>query len=257
MTDHVDIGQDNSESGTRRRVALVSGANRGIGLAIATALAEAGLTVLLGTRQLENGERVCAPLRQSGRDIRPVQLDTTDSSSVEALCALVAGEWGLLDVLVNNAGISLDHAPGMSLAERMESTMQLNVVGTLRLIEGMLPLLEQGDHPCIVNISSELASFGLRADASWPYAEFALPAYQASKAALNALTLSLARTLGPAGIRVNAVCPGYTETDATRDAPVKPTRSPVEAARVAVRLALDMSPDTTGTFSNENGPLPW
>jgi len=239
--------------GTDTILALVSGANRGIGLAIATGLARGGCHVLLGCRDLSRGAAAAAPLLAEGLQVTPVQLDTTDGASVAALAGLIEREYGRLDVLINNAGIALDYDPSLSSSERMEGTLAVNVVGTVRLTEAMVPLLERSQDPRIVNVSSELASFGLRADPNWAYTETKMPTYQASKAAVNSLTCSYADLLSGKGIKVNAICPGYTATEATNFAG---TRTPQQAAVVAIDLALREG-CPSGTFSNDQGRLPW
>lgn len=239
--------------GTNKTLALVSGANRGIGLAIATGLAKGGCQVLLGCRDLARGEAAAKPLQAAGLLIDPVQLDTTDDASVAALAALIAEEYGHLDVLINNAGIGLDYNPTLSVLERIEQTVAVNIVGTIRLTEAMVPLLALSKSPRIVNLSSELASFGLRHDPNWIYRETKMPTYQASKAAVNSLTVSYAESLSDKGIKVNAICPGYTATEATN---FNGTRTPQQAATIAIDLAL-RADCPTGTFVNDQGPLPW
>ncbi len=238
---------------TEKILALVSGANRGIGLAIATGLARRGCRVLLGCRDLSRGTAAAAPLQAQGLDVSPVQLDTTDDASVAALAAQIERDYGRLDVLVNNAGIALDYDPSLPVSARMEGTLAVNVVGTVRLTEAMVPLLARSRRPRIVNVSSELASFGLRSDPAWAYVETKMPTYQASKAAVNSLTFSYAELLAGKGIKVNAICPGYTATEATNFAG---TRTPEQAAVVAIEMAL-REDCPTGTFANDQGPLPW
>jgi NAD(P)-dependent dehydrogenase (short-subunit alcohol dehydrogenase family) len=240
--------------GMNKTLALVSGANRGIGLAIATGLARRGVHVLLGCRDLGRGEAASAPLRAEGLQVWPVQLDTTDDGSVTALAARITQDFGYLDILVNNAGIGLDYAPMLSPVQRMEQTLAVNVVGTLRLTEAMVPLLVESKQPRIVNVSSELASFKLHSDPSWAYADIKLPTYQASKAAVNSLTVSYADSLKEKGIKVNAICPGYTATEATN---FSGSRTPAQAAVVAIHYALLDDGGPTGAFANEEGELPW
>lgn len=239
---------------TTSPLALVSGANRGIGLAIAAGLARQGMTVLLGSRDAGRGEAACATLRAEGLNMRAVELDTTSVASVSRLAVLVGHDYGRLDVLINNAGIALDFDRELTAEERLLRTLSVNVVGTMLLTDAMLPLLEASGRPRIVNVSSELASFGMRTSPGWAYADFDLPTYQASKAALNSLTLSYARRLAGLGIKVNAICPGYTATEATNYAG---TRTPDQAARVAIQYALLDDEGPTGTFANEAGELPW
>jgi NAD(P)-dependent dehydrogenase (short-subunit alcohol dehydrogenase family) len=239
---------------TTSTLALVSGANRGIGLAIATGLARQGVRVLLGCREVAKGEAASRALRDQGLPVRPVALDTTSPDSVSDLAELITQHHGHLDILVNNAGIGVDHDQSITLADRVTRTMAVNVLGPVLLTDAMVPLLAASERPRIVNVSSELASFGLRSDPSWAFAAFAMPIYQASKAALNSLTVSYARQLRDKGIKVNAVCPGYTATEATNFAG---TRTPEQAAVVAIRYALLGEDGPTGTFANEQGALPW
>lgn len=235
-------------------LALVSGANRGIGLAITTGLARNGAHVLLGCCDLARGEKASTTLQVEGLQVRPVQLDTTDDASVSALAALIGREYGHLDILINNAGIGLDYDPTLTVVERMQRTLAVNVLGTLRLTEAMLPLLANSSRPRIVNVSSELGSFGLRSDPNWAYAETKMPTYQASKAAVNSLTVSYADQLKEMGVKVNAICPGYTATEATNFAG---TRTPDQAAVVAIKYALIGDDGLTGTLANDEGELPW
>ncbi|MHB2207269.1 SDR family NAD(P)-dependent oxidoreductase [Methylobacterium sp. CM6257] len=235
-------------------LALVSGANCGIGLAIAAGLARTGAQVLLGCRDLGKGEAACNALRAEGLQVRPVKLDTTSALSVDRLAELVQQGYGYLDILVNNAGIGVDHDPMLTASDRLRRTMAVNVLGPILLTDAMVPLLEASERARIVNVSSELASFGLRANPDWAFAGFSMPIYQASKAALNSLTLSYAAQLRDRGIKVNAICPGYTATEATHYAG---TRTPEQAAAVAIAYALLGADGPTGIFANEQGALPW
>lgn len=239
---------------TKPILALVSGANRGIGLAIATGLARQGAHVLVGCRDLGKGETACHALRAEGLQVRPVELDTTSTASVTRLADLIQQDHGYLDALVNNAGIGVDYDPSLTPAERLQRTMSVNVLGPLLLTNVMVPLLAASGRGRVVNVSSELASFGLRRDPNWVYADFAMPIYQASKAALNSLTLSYARQLQDRGIKVNAICPGYTATESTNYAG---NRTPDQAAVVAILYALLDGDGPTGTFANDQGELPW
>lgn len=239
---------------TRPILALISGANRGIGLAIATGLARQGAHVLVGCRDLSKGETACKALRAEGLQVRPVELDTTSTASVTRLAERIQQSYGYLDSLVNNAGIGVDYDPTLTTADRLQRTMSVNVLGPILLTDAMVPLLEASGRGRIVNVSSELASFGLRADPDWAFADFAMPIYQASKAALNSLTLSYARQLRDKGIKVNSICPGYTATEATNYAG---NRTPDQAAVVAIRYALLNGDGPTGTFANDQGELPW
>ncbi|PTV96009.1 NADP-dependent 3-hydroxy acid dehydrogenase YdfG [Rhodobacter aestuarii] len=237
-----------------QKIALISGANRGIGAAVVAGLSRAGVHVLLGCRDLKAGEEVAAPLCAEGGSVTPVQLDVTDALSVAALTEKLEADYGHIDILINNAGVGLDYVPGMSAVEKMEQTLAINVVGGLRLTEAMLPLLEKSAAPRIVNVSSELASFGLRHDPSWDHHDKIMPTYAASKAAVNALTVGYAKALVDKGFKVNAICPGYTATAATN---FMPDRTVDQAAVVILQMALLEDDGPTGGFFNDQGALPW
>ncbi|HEX2036800.1 MAG TPA: SDR family oxidoreductase, partial [Chloroflexota bacterium] len=187
-------------------LAVVTGANRGIGLEVCRQLAGRGYTVVLGARDLEKGRPAAARLGVTASVI-PCQLDVSDEDSVRAAATWVAERFGRCDALVNNAAILYDpwaRAESADLA-LVHQAMETNLFGAWRTTLAFLPLLRRSGHGRIVNVSSEagsLASMGAGA-----------PAYQVSKAALNALTRTLAAELRPAGILVNAICPGWTATD--------------------------------------------
>jgi NAD(P)-dependent dehydrogenase (short-subunit alcohol dehydrogenase family) len=249
-----------------KQVALVTGANQGIGLQIATELAAKNFTVLVGSRNLARGEQAA---RTIAGDARAVQLDVTDQASVATAAERIRTEFGRLDVLVNNAAISnTRRRPGMSVEEYSQSTrpsnvsldevravFETNVFGVLAVTQAMLPLLREAPAGRIVNVSSGAGSLTLNADPAAPHRAIFGPVYPASKTALNAMTLAMAIELEPTGIKVNAACPGFTRTNLNNYAG---TQTLAEGAREPVRLAL-LGPDgPTGTFSNASvGPLPW
>lgn len=244
-------------------VALVTGANKGIGHQIAKDLVGHGFTVLVGSRDLGNGE---AAAQAIGPDAIALQLDVTDQASVEAAAERVRTEFGRLDVLVNNAGISHAGRPGTSLEEitrtsaiatasrdEVSALFETNVFGVIAVTQAMLPLLREAPAGRIVNVSSSLGSLAKTADPANPVRGF-YGIYAATKTALNAVTLKLAIELEGTPIKVNAACPGYTATDLNN---FQGTRTVEEGAREPVRLAL-LGPDgPTGTYSNDEGPLSW
>ena len=248
-----------------KRVALVTGANQGIGLQIAKDLVAHGFTVLVGSRSLERGE--AGPRRSTGT--RALQLDVTDKASIAAAAERIRKELGRLDVLINNAAISNTRkTPGMSLQEYAEITRpsnvsldevravwETNVFGVLAVTQAMLPLLLEAPAARIVNVSSGVGSLTMNSDPAFPYRRIFGPVYPASKTALNAMTLAMAIELESAGIKVNAVSPGFTKTNLNG---YEGTETVEEGAREAVRVAL-LGPDgPTGTFSHAKlGPLPW
>lgn len=233
------------------RIALVTGANRGIGRAIAAGLAERGLTVLVAARDVASAQPVADDLRDRGHRAEPVPLDVTDQSSVAALRERVAAAYGRLDVLVNNAGAFYDEdqvASTVGLAT-IEGALAVNVVGPWRMCQAFLPLLRRGGHGRIVNLSSGAGSFGETGpgDAS-------APAYSVSKAALNMLTVKLAAELRGSGILVNAACPGWVRTD--MGGPAAP-RTPEQGADTPIWLATLPDGGPTGGFFRDRRPIPW
>jgi NAD(P)-dependent dehydrogenase (short-subunit alcohol dehydrogenase family) len=249
-----------------KRVALITGANQGIGLQIAKELAAKGFTVLVGSRDLARGEGAA---RTIDGDARALQLDVTDQASIAAAAKRVREELGRLDVLVNNAAISnTSKRPGMSVEEYAKLTRpsnvsldevraiwETNVFGVLAVTQAMLPLLREAPEARIVNVSSGVGSLTRTSDPAYPYRAIFGPGYAASKTALNAMTLAMAIELESTGIKVNAASPGFTKTNLNGYAG---TETVEEGAREAVRLAL-LGPDgPTGTFSHATlGRLPW
>ena len=244
-------------------VALVTGANQGIGLQIAKELVEHGYAVLVGSRNLENGETAAKGI---GPDAHAIQLDVTDEDSIAAAAERIRNEFGRLDVLVNNAAISHAGKPGRSLEEMMNSSrasaasldevravFETNVFGVIAVTQAMLPLLRQAPQARIVNVSSGVGSLTLNSDPSFPYRAGFGVVYAASKTALNAVTLSFAIELESTNIKVNAASPGFTATALNN---FEGTETIEQGARNPIRVALHTD-GPTGTFSGPNGPLPW
>jgi NAD(P)-dependent dehydrogenase (short-subunit alcohol dehydrogenase family) len=227
-------------------VALVTGANQGIGLQIAKELAAKNFTVLVGSRNLKRGE---AAAEEIGPDAHALQLDVTDPASIAAAAERVRDEFGRLDVLVNNAAVSNTRMP-----PEVRAVFETNVFGVLAVTQAMLPLLREAPAARIVNVSSGVGSLARVSDPAYPYRSIFGPVYPASKTALNAMTLAMAIELESTNIRVNAACPGFTKTNLNNYAG---TQSVEEGAREPVRLALIGPEGPTGTFSNAAGPLPW
>jgi NAD(P)-dependent dehydrogenase (short-subunit alcohol dehydrogenase family) len=239
-----------------KKIALVTGANKGIGLEIARQLGRAGITVIVSARDGARGEAAAAALRDEGLDAGFVQLDVTDDASIAQAAAAIAAMHGRLDILVNNAGIGdpADGPPASASIEAARRIFDTNFFGALRVTQAMLPLLRQAPAARIVNMSSSLGSMSVNADAASPYYGVHLIGYNASKAALNMLTVQLAETLRDTGIVVNAACPGYVATDLNgHSGPL----SASEAAATPVRLALLGDSQTKGKFISAEGEVPW
>jgi NAD(P)-dependent dehydrogenase (short-subunit alcohol dehydrogenase family) len=241
-----------------REVALVTGANKGIGFHVARQLGQAGRRVWLGSRSRERGEKAADQLRTEGVDVDLVLLDVTDDASVAAAQELGAREAGRLDILVNNAGVVAgDAAPSESQVDDVRRTYETNVFGVIAVTNAFLPLLRRSPRGRVVNVSSELGSIGGMADPEWEWAFLHLLAYQSSKAAQNAVTLLYAKELRDACITVNAVNPGIRATD-MNTGDQSSLGDPADGAAIITKIALAGPDGPTGQFYEEDGSLyPW
>lgn len=248
-----------------KRVALVTGANQGVGLQVAKELAANGHTVLVGSRSFERGE---AAAREIGPDAIAVQLDVTDAASIAAAAERIRTEIGRLDLLVNNAGISNTTKGDMSLVEygkvsqasnasldEVRAVWETNVFGVLAVYQAMLPLLRESSDARIVNVSSGVGSLTLNADPGYPYHPYFGPIYPASKTALNGITLAMMVELESTDIKINLVSPGFTSTNLNG---YEGAESVEDGSRKVVRVALLGPEGPTGTFTRwENTTIPW
>ena len=241
--------------GTRSKIALITGANKGIGLEIARQLGRQGFTVLVGARDSGRGTAAVESLASEDIDARFVQIDVTDVQSINSAAKLIAAEFGKLDVLVNNAGIFIENKPPSTIdVSRVRATYETNFFGPLNVTQAMLPLIRKSDAGRIVNVSSGLGSIGTMSDPDSPYGGFSLAGYNSSKSALNALTVAFANELRDTNIKVNAADPGYVATDLNNHSG---PRTVEQGATEPVRLAT-LGPDgPTGAFFNDEGPVPW
>jgi NAD(P)-dependent dehydrogenase (short-subunit alcohol dehydrogenase family) len=237
------------------RIAIVTGANKGIGLEIARQLAREGITVYLGARDEERGRAAAEKLRAEGLDARALRLDVMDDASVAAAVAQLERDAGRLDILVNNAGIAIDDGPPSRVSiDALKRTYETNVFGIVRVTQALLPLLRRSQAGRIVNLSSGLGSLSLNSDPSWDYASVKFLAYNSSKTAVNAITVQFAHELRDTPIKVNAADPGYVATDMNRHRGV---RSVEQGASAPVRLALLPPDGPTGGYFNDDGVVPW
>jgi NAD(P)-dependent dehydrogenase (short-subunit alcohol dehydrogenase family) len=241
---------------TTRRIAIVTGANKGIGLEIARQLAEADVFVLIGARNAELGTAAVRDLISAGLDVSFIQLDTTNSASIAAAATVISERYGRLDILVNNAGIAdwHDGPPSSASLEAVRAELETNFIGTLAVTQAMLPLLRISDAGRIVNLSSALGSLAVNGDPTSPFYSARAIGYNASKAALNMLTVQLAAELGDTAIVANSVSPGFVKTDLTGG---NGYLTPSEAAALPVRYALLRDDSVTGHFVSAEGELPW
>ena len=199
-----------------KKIALVTGANKGIGLEIARNLSGAGCTVLLGARNAERGGQAVRRLGQAGLgDVHFIEIDVTRQDTITAAAQQIESRYGRLDILLNNAGVNLrgDGLPGAVDTAVVQKTFDTNFFGALRVVHTMLPLLHKSAAGRIVNVSSGLGSLTFNSDPSWSGYNTKLIGYNASKAALNMLTVHLAYELRGTKIKVNSANPGYTKTD--------------------------------------------
>lgn len=250
---------------TDTRIALVTGANQGVGLQLAKELVANGVTVLLGSRNAEKGE---AAAKSIGAGAIAIQIDVTAAASIAAAAERIRTEFGRLDLLVNNAGISNNRTGKVTMAEftktsaasivsmdEVRAIWDTNVFGVLAVYQAMLPLLRLSSDARIVNVSSSVGSLTANADPAYPYRVIYTPGYAASKTALNGITLAMMIELEGTGIKVNLVSPGFTSTALNN---FEGTDSLEDGSREVVRVAL-FGPDApSGTFTMwDNTTIPW
>jgi len=238
------------------RHALVTGANKGIGLAIARGLAKAGLSVWMGARDRSRGEESVKQLQAEGLDVRFLEIDVADEDSVRRAAETVASETGILHVLVNNAGIILDRTrpPSEARMEDIKATFEVNLYGPIRVTQAFLPLIKAGEDGRIVNMGSGVGSLALILDPTSIYSSVNFLDYTTSKGALSAVTVAFAKELEPLGIKVNVVEPGNVKTDLNDNEGVL---TPDEGAATAIRMALIDKDGPTGGFFGSHGRQPW
>jgi NAD(P)-dependent dehydrogenase (short-subunit alcohol dehydrogenase family) len=240
-----------------KKIALVTGGNKGIGFEICRNLAGAGCTVLLGARNAQRGQQAVRQLEQAGvEDIHFIEIDVTMQHTIKAAAEQIESRYGRLDILLNNAGVNLpgDGLPGAADPAVVQRIFDTNFFGALRVAHTMLPLLRKSPAGRIVNISSGLGSLTYNSDPAWAGYDWKLIGYNASKAALNMLTVHLAYEVRDTKIKVNSANPGFTKTDLNDNTGTQP----VEVGAVAaMRLALLDDDGPTGQTFSKDGPAPW
>jgi NAD(P)-dependent dehydrogenase (short-subunit alcohol dehydrogenase family) len=241
------------------KTALITGANKGLGLETARQLGKLGFTVLLGARDLTKGEAAAETLRGEGLDARALKLDVVDPADIDAAVQFVAETFGSLDVLVNNAGVMLDqdwmvNRTSITSPEALRGTFDTNFFAVVALTQALLPLLRKSAAARIVNLSSILGSLTLHATPGSPIYATKGFAYDASKAALNSFTIHLAHELRDTPIKVNSAHPGWVKTDMGTDAAPLQVAEGVETTITLATLPAD---GPTGGFFHAGKPLPW
>jgi len=242
--------------GSFGRIALITGANKGIGFEIARQVGRTGAIVLLGARNRALGEAAAATLRGEGIEARCTLLDVTKPATIQAAAAAIEAEHGRLDVLVNNAGIvdRGDGPPSRTSIDAARHTFDTNFFGALAVTQAMLPMLRKSRSARIVNVSSGLGSLAHNSNPTGQFATVKFLGYSASKAALNMLTVQLAAELRDNGIKVNSADPGFTATDLNDH---RGHQTIPEGAAAAIRLALLPDDGPTGGFFSAAEQEPW
>jgi NAD(P)-dependent dehydrogenase (short-subunit alcohol dehydrogenase family) len=236
-------------------VALVTGANKGIGYEIAAGLGALGWSVGVGARDAERRDAAVEKLRAAGVDAFGVPLDVTDDASVAAAVTLLEERAGRLDVLVNNAGVTGGGSQQPTTADlaAVRAAVETNVFGVIRVTNAMLPLLHRSASPRIVNMSSTVGSLTRQTDPGTETGPISI-AYSPSKTYLNAVMIQYAKELRDTNILINAGCPGYTATDLNA---FQGHRTPEQGAAIAIKLATLPDGGPTGGFFDDAGVVPW
>ncbi|MDL4813398.1 SDR family oxidoreductase [Actinomadura opuntiae] len=240
---------------SEKKIALVTGANKGIGYEIAAGLGALGWSVGVGARSEGPREEAVAKLRAAGADAFGVPLDVTDDATVTAAAGLIEERAGRLDALVNNAAITggMPQEPTRVDLDTVRTVMETNVIGVLRVTNAMLPLLRRSASPRIVNMSSTVGSLTRQTTPGAQTGPISA-AYSTSKTFLNAVTVQYAKELQDTNILINAGCPGFCATDLNG---FRGVRTPEQGAAIAVQLATLPDDGPTGAFFDDDGPIPW
>jgi NAD(P)-dependent dehydrogenase (short-subunit alcohol dehydrogenase family) len=241
-----------------KKIALITGANKGLGFEMARQLGQAGVRVVLASRDPQKGEAAAEKLHSEGLDTQFFKLDVTKKEDHAAVAAFLEEKFGRLDILINNAGISAEDLGSgrvsTTTSDVIHRTFETNFFAPVALTQALLPLLKKSDAGRIVNMSSILGSQTLHADPKSPIYDFKSLSYDSSKAALNSFTIHLAHELKDTKIKVNSAHPGWVKTDMGTDA--APMEIP-EGGKTGVALALLGDDGPTGGFFHLGKPIPW
>ena len=242
------------------KVALITGANKGLGFGIARKLGQQGITMLIAARDEKKGREAVDKLQSEGIEAYFIPLDVSDHSSIESAYDAIAERFGKLDILVNNAGVNLEFSAGIPAPSQvsldvLKQTFEINFFGVVAVTQAMLPLIRKSDAGRIVNVSSDMASLTLHQDPSFKFYDYKQLAYDSSKTAINAFTIHLAHELKDTKIKVNSAHPGWVKTDMGKDAGELTID---EGATTPVWLAtLPEDSVTGGYFGEDRQPMAW
>lgn len=242
---------------THQKIALVTGATRGLGFETARQLGREGVFILLGARDLASGKEKADTLRAEGLAVEAIEIDLNRPDTIDAAASSIGERFGRLDILINNAGILLldtDDFPGVVATDAMRETLEVNFISTVIVTQKMLPLIRQAASGRIVNLSSSVGSLWWNGDPGNPNPNVKWLGYAASKAAVNMLTVQLAFELRDTPIKVNSICPGYVMTDLNRGGGYVTIEDGVKAS---VKYALLDDAGPSGRFFNTQGPINW
>jgi len=243
-----------------KKIVLITGANKGIGFEVARQLGKSGKHILLGVRNKVKGEEARKVLQNEGISCDVLEVDVTNESSIQDAKKQVEAKYGVLDVLVNNAGVFPEFGKQLFEVEKLPSlvltdTYTTNVFGPVMMIHHFLPLIKKSKAGRIVNVSSSAGSLTDQSNPESPYYGMNTLAYNSSKASLNMVTVQVAKQLADTNVKINSVCPGWVRTDmGTEAAP----RSVSEGAGIIVKMAnLPEEENTNGVFVDDSGSIPW
>jgi NAD(P)-dependent dehydrogenase (short-subunit alcohol dehydrogenase family) len=239
-----------------KKIALITGATRGLGYETVRQIAARGIRVLLGARDIHSGEAKAAELRAAGLDVQSIAIDLNNAATIERAAKETDARFGRLDILVNNAGVmsDADGFPSVANPQAMRDVIETNFIATVIVTQNMLPLLKKSKHGRIVNVASRVGSLWWNSDPDNPVPDNKWLGYAVSKAAVNMLTVELAYELRHTAIKVNSVCPGYVKTEMNKGGGFLTIE---EGARPAVHYALIGEDGPTGGFFGSDGRLAW